>query len=340
MSAEEQPSSKRKRVDSLEDVVDPVRSDVWYDDGNIVLQAQNTQFKVYRGILARSSPVFKDMFMLPQPPTEDTQLVEGCPVVKLFDSAEEVRYILRALSGQRLKVFPHNCKMSFAEFAAFLCLGQKYDIQELYLEAKRRLFALCPATLDAYPSFPQEFDWGEIEPPEGELMQLIILGRRAGLLSILPSALYEICMMYTTDGIIDGTTTSDGSVIRLSHQDQLACLAGFRGAIYGQAETSFRWIWDPEPLSPNCATPQDCQRARRHIGGTMISASSPIIALVLLDHIPVDETYLRICQACNEAAYASHLAGRIEFWERLPVMFGLPPWTELLKERKEADIQA
>ena len=101
MSVEESPASKRKRLDSSEDAIDPVLSDIWYDDGNVVLQAQNTQFKVYRGILAQSSPVFKDMFSFPQPPLEDAQLVDGCPVVHLSDSAEEVRYILRALSGQR-----------------------------------------------------------------------------------------------------------------------------------------------------------------------------------------------------------------------------------------------
>lgn len=84
MSVEESPASKRKRLDSSEDAIDPVLSDIWYDDGNVVLQAQNTQFKVYRGILAQSSPVFKDMFMLPQPSLEGTQLVEGCPVVQLF----------------------------------------------------------------------------------------------------------------------------------------------------------------------------------------------------------------------------------------------------------------
>lgn len=101
MSEDEPPPSKRKRVDSSEDVVDPVRSDIWYDDGNVVLQAQNTQFKVHRSILAQSSSVFKDMFMLPQPPLEGTQLVEGCPVVQLSDPAEDVRYILRALSDRR-----------------------------------------------------------------------------------------------------------------------------------------------------------------------------------------------------------------------------------------------
>ena len=43
------------------------RSDIWLEDGNIVLQAENMQFKVHRGLLARVSPVFADVFSVPQP---------------------------------------------------------------------------------------------------------------------------------------------------------------------------------------------------------------------------------------------------------------------------------
>ena len=84
---------------------DPVRSDLWYDDGNIVLQAENTQFKVYRGILIENSTVFRDMFSLPQLPSDVTDMIEGCSLVRLYDSAEEVGYILQAL-------FRHRCIMA------------------------------------------------------------------------------------------------------------------------------------------------------------------------------------------------------------------------------------
>lgn len=36
-------------------------NDVWFDDGNVILQAESTLFKVYRGILAQNSSVFHDM---------------------------------------------------------------------------------------------------------------------------------------------------------------------------------------------------------------------------------------------------------------------------------------
>ncbi|TCD66526.1 hypothetical protein EIP91_001302 [Steccherinum ochraceum] len=54
-------------------------SELWFDDGNVVLAAENTLFKVHRTILAHHAEVFKDMFTFPQPPqTEETY--DGCPI--------------------------------------------------------------------------------------------------------------------------------------------------------------------------------------------------------------------------------------------------------------------
>lgn len=107
MSTADQPPPKRKRAeDSGGDLpnalTDHVRSDsIWYDDGNVILQAESTQYKVYRGVLAQSSSVFRDMFSFPQPPASDAETIEGCPVVRLSDSAEEVTYVLQAIFEQK-----------------------------------------------------------------------------------------------------------------------------------------------------------------------------------------------------------------------------------------------
>ena len=53
----------------------------WYEDGNIILTARRVEFRVFKGILANHSPVFRDMFSLPQPPSN-----ASVPPVKLEDS--------------------------------------------------------------------------------------------------------------------------------------------------------------------------------------------------------------------------------------------------------------
>lgn len=38
---------------------------LWFEDGNIVIITGNIGFRVYRGVLARKSAVFRDLFNLP-----------------------------------------------------------------------------------------------------------------------------------------------------------------------------------------------------------------------------------------------------------------------------------
>ena len=69
--------------------------DVWLEDGNVVLVAEGTAFRVFRSVLAKNSEIFRDMFNLPQP--ESTEMYAGCPVVGLHDSKADLRWILKAL---------------------------------------------------------------------------------------------------------------------------------------------------------------------------------------------------------------------------------------------------
>lgn len=78
-----------------------VRSDLWWEDGNIIIEAETTRFRVYKGLLATQSEMFRDMFSIPQPPSDQEDLVEGCPVVRVSDSAEDWTYILEALLRRR-----------------------------------------------------------------------------------------------------------------------------------------------------------------------------------------------------------------------------------------------
>lgn len=114
-------SSKDLRVDEDADMGDdvtlktstsvPVRSEsIWIRDGNIVLQAEGTQFKVYQGLLALQSVIFRDMFAIPPPSTGQDQ-VEGCPLVHLSDTAVDIAIMLEAIFLRRcvdLAVYKHR----------------------------------------------------------------------------------------------------------------------------------------------------------------------------------------------------------------------------------------
>lgn len=76
-------------------------SELWFDDGNIVLEAEGVAFKVYRGNLARHSSVFASMLSFPQPESSSMELYDGCPIVHMPDSAEHMRYFLAAINDSR-----------------------------------------------------------------------------------------------------------------------------------------------------------------------------------------------------------------------------------------------
>ena len=68
----------------------------WFEDGSIVLVANRTAFRIYRGLLATQSTVFEDMFATVTSPMMD-ETFEGCPVVRLSDSPYDLTHLLRIL---------------------------------------------------------------------------------------------------------------------------------------------------------------------------------------------------------------------------------------------------
>lgn len=76
--------------------VSQVRGEPWFDDGNIVLVAENTAFCVHKAQLARQSEIFKGMFSAPQTSTAAARY-EGRDVVHVHDPAKDLRNLLNAL---------------------------------------------------------------------------------------------------------------------------------------------------------------------------------------------------------------------------------------------------
>ena len=95
-SCSDEPSTKRKRpANEAEPSSTPIKGEPYFDDGNVILAVGQTYYRNYWGVLKKLSPVFDDMFAVPQPPTGE-RLVDGCPVVVLSDSAEDWEILLKS----------------------------------------------------------------------------------------------------------------------------------------------------------------------------------------------------------------------------------------------------
>lgn len=102
-----QPCLKRARSNDSapEQLIYIQRSEFWQDDGNVILQARSTQFRVHKSMLSNHSSIFKDMFANAAPIGEE--LVEGCPVIHLSDSPVDMHHVLRA-------IYERGCVCPFA----------------------------------------------------------------------------------------------------------------------------------------------------------------------------------------------------------------------------------
>ena len=69
--------------------------ELWFEDGNVVLIAENRSFRVPKSVLARTSEFFRDMFSLPQPPLDGAEgdtvtPAPQCPMIPTSESADVV----------------------------------------------------------------------------------------------------------------------------------------------------------------------------------------------------------------------------------------------------------
>ncbi|KZP04454.1 hypothetical protein FIBSPDRAFT_843993 [Athelia psychrophila] len=232
-----QPAAKRKRDEEPETAAKPlVRSEIWFHDGNIVLQADRTQFKIYQGLLSANSTVFADMFLVPQPPPSGGELVEGCAVVHLSDSAVDVTYVLEALCKRSHVTI--NEPVSISIVAAFIRLGQKYQIDAVLSEALKRLYHEFSVELE---DFDIASDWTMISDGDGTLIDVANLARAQNLLSVLPVALHYCSGTYS-HVLVKGVAREDDTVATLSPINERVVLAAKDPLLRLQSTTTFSWL--------------------------------------------------------------------------------------------------
>lgn len=134
-TAEEQASESDS--DSLSPSGLVKHSDLWFTDGSVILQAENTIYRVHISQLSRHSMFFRDLFTLPQGcPADvshndnDTNVLEGCPLIHLHDTAEDVSNLLTALyDGPYVsQLITEILPQSFAHYIT----THHIDLQELW----------------------------------------------------------------------------------------------------------------------------------------------------------------------------------------------------------------
>ncbi|TFK49217.1 hypothetical protein OE88DRAFT_1736862 [Heliocybe sulcata] len=306
-------------------------TDLWFEDGNVVFQAQTTFFRVHRGVLAANSSVFKDMFSFPQPANANV-----IPEVELHDTAKEVEHFFKTIfiAGY----YDRHCKTDFEVVAAVLRLSTKYDVPSYRQRAIKQLALVFPTTLDAWKSRERRSRlYSSFIENAGAVVGL---ARETHVRALIPSAMYTCCEM-GTEAILKAKADPAASKLGLSSYDRRCCLLGRQKLVNAwRAELFSRRGLAPDSYDLFAwfegAKHQVCHAARlkwlaREDVWKMAFGSEWCTPLQTTRLEVRDE----VCASCGDAFLANLERVRELIWESLPQFFALSDWAILREELRE-----
>ncbi|KAJ7490875.1 hypothetical protein FB451DRAFT_1221307 [Mycena latifolia] len=307
--------------------------ELWFEDGNLIIQAGTSQFRVYRGVFAARSPVFHDMLSFPQPP--DSELIEGCPVVHLHDSAAEVTVFLKAIFDSSFFA-PYPAETDFDIIAGCLRLSHKYGVDYLRRRALVHLSSGYCTTLAAFDASNSEvltlewLSWNRRWDQPAINMRAVSLAREVDAQWILPLAFYMLSISFKDIGVgIFHGALYDDVPVALSMEDQQSFLLGYHVQRNTTMSDIMEFMFDPVEIL-GCETSAACteERLRAFVYVRDTLATNPCVPLDVwgMDDWTVLEG---VCSTCLTALKQKHEDARQSFWDKLPAIYGLPAWEEL-----------
>ncbi|PIL33285.1 hypothetical protein GSI_04735 [Ganoderma sinense ZZ0214-1] len=199
MSSESEPSRKRARVEGEESGSDANHlpasglkhdDEVWLSDGNVVVvAADNVAFRVHKSTLERKSEIFRDIFSLPDADASTTDAIEGCPVVHISDSSNDIRPLFLVLCCGKNYYYDGDALLAvpFAVLASLIRMAHKYAIQDILDHALSRLKRYYPSDLAAWHDSASRARYVTTRPEHAP--EVVALARLTNTPSLLPSAL-------------------------------------------------------------------------------------------------------------------------------------------------------
>ncbi|KAJ7692436.1 hypothetical protein B0H17DRAFT_540935 [Mycena rosella] len=302
--------------------------DLWFSDGTLVIRAETTIFRVTKSILAARSNVFKDMLAFPQGEGREAETIEGIPTVYLHDSAADVEVFLRAIFDSSY-FMPAPRPVDIDVVLGILRLSHKYDVSYLLHRALEHLdvpfyFSSMETFLDS------DSDHFIYRLDTGCLLRTIEAAKEVGALWLLPILYVRACQEDPAD--LTAAMASD------TNGDAQKCV---NGCFIFSREYSASLQFLANSTVVGCETPDSCTHAR-------------FVALVVyfkaiaqgdgLDPFkPWNWDYISrrgMCDGCLTFYKESREETLQNLWGRLPSIFDLPSWEELLALKTAAMSEA
>ncbi|OCH85374.1 hypothetical protein OBBRIDRAFT_798257 [Obba rivulosa] len=316
------------QVDDQVPTSNVIRSEeFWYPDGSVVLVAGNTTFRVYQGLLSQHSVVFRDMFTIPQP--EIAEKMDGCPIVRLSESPQELVHVLRVLHGGNLNLLRPDVEgIPFAILAALVRFGHKYEMLMLRDQALKLLdqvFYDTPSKFTEFTFLSEHLDYAPVEIHLREAITVVNLARLTNTLSMLPLALY-MCSQLDEELILG--FEQDGRREQLDPADAVLCVSAKQRLSHDITHLLFRMFEYDDSMSKHCADRDFCvpllHDAMERVGLENYGTVLHFGPLDGWDHF-MEEAFEPVapCSSCQSRTCKKKKLGRMQIWRNLFVYFKL-----------------
>ncbi|PIL26172.1 hypothetical protein GSI_11927 [Ganoderma sinense ZZ0214-1] len=294
--------------------------DFWLDDGNLILLAGRSAFRVYRGLLVKNSPVFADMFTTGS--AGATETFDNCPVVRLADHPQNLRDFLQYLMPCSALVLVEEVpECRFEQLHAAFHLAHKYQCQDVEARILFVLKKFYTSNFNDHDRYATS-KYTLVPPPPQAAIAAVNIARLTSTLSMLPFALYLVC---TLEGrAVDGYERRDGSAEHLSAEDLKLCMNA-RGTLAWELAALTKTVFSStEYPSLQCMHPDSCVVAE----DTMFcetQESVPGGCDVLESYRESVDEWAKaygMCKGCKRKLLARDREERRKMWIKLPGVFG------------------
>ncbi|KAJ6529743.1 hypothetical protein B0H19DRAFT_1193164 [Mycena capillaripes] len=304
--------------------------DLWFSDGSLVVQAENTIFRVSGAVLAARSSVFEGMLSFPQPgsPITDAEEIGGIPRVELYDMATEVEPFLRAIFDSSFFMPPPSAPQ-LSDTLAILRLSHKYDIQYLHHRAIDHLSRIYPIEMSTFLEHLNKFPAGfeTLKSSADAHLQVLRVLHEVNALWLLPAAYARAskCLPSRLFAATSWPALPDliKTRLHLAHAHQARHIVAIVHSVGGEPDDS-------------CTAPETCPADILGIVTALLQQVGQVD--MEFNFFDVTDIFLPsvwedlgapMCTACMTHKEDQMKVSMQRVWDALPMNLGLPPWDEL-----------
>ncbi|KAK6966294.1 hypothetical protein R3P38DRAFT_3246525 [Favolaschia claudopus] len=308
--------------------------ELWFEEDNLIVRANESLFRVSKGFLAARSPVLKEM-LVENPGKLSTML--GCPVLVLPHSGMSVTHFLKALfDADYFLPPPQRCSMP--ALMEILRLAHVYQVEFLRKRALLHFSALFSSSMADVVGLTRlsvnadkESSADDRTLPAGAggvLLAAFQVASEVGALWSIPTIAYRCCTMDLA-GLF---ALPEWDSLSVTQRRQLL-IAREKQKLATRLVSRFLLV-----EIEDCAT-FACRAARLHWLKLVDDRSrkghdsDPLNFWTKEDWRDMRHEFCEVCLAEYKRICSEEKAS---FWSELPRLFGLPDWQELLRMKEEA----